>query len=308
MKPISLRRAIKSTSLMLKKNSRAILTVAESIGIVGTGVSSFIAAVKYEKTMKDYEEEMAALEINKPLYSEEEYAKEVKEASKGTAVKLVKIFSVPVAIGGLTIAGVACNHKISSKRISSLASAYALEHAARSRLFNNVKAKYGNDEALKLSTDGAVKETVEIISDEEGNETVNTTVDFVNTSDDMIRFDISNVNWKRKDRQFTIKWLLSMEKTLTMKLRADGYLFLNDVREAIGVSKTPAGQIIGWIYNPYSSDDPLEINNFDNCVSFGIDFDSDNYKDFISGKSDYIWLSLNHDGNIYDVFPRYSNC
>jgi hypothetical protein len=34
------------------------------------------------------------------------------------------------------------------------------------------------------------------------------------------------------------------------KLRADGFLFLNDVFDELGIRKTSLGQKSGWIYNP----------------------------------------------------------
>ena len=47
------------------------------------------------------------------------------------------------------------------------------------------------------------------------------------------------------------------------KLQAQGYLFLNDVLEMLGIQKTKAGQIVGWIYNE-------EAPIGDNYVDFGI--------------------------------------
>lgn len=75
------------------------------------------------------------------------------------------------------------------------------------------------------------------------------------------------------------------------KLRARGYLFLNEVYDMLGVPRTRAGQLTGWVYdekNPCG----------DNYVDFGI-FDLHN-RDFVNGFEKSVLLDFNVDGNILD--------
>lgn len=74
-------------------------------------------------------------------------------------------------------------------------------------------------------------------------------------------------------------------------LRVRGYIFLNEVYEALGMSKTKVGQIVGWIYNEKNP-------NGDNFVDFGLeckDFDQ-----FIRDYPNSILLDFNVDGVILD--------
>jgi hypothetical protein len=71
-------------------------------------------------------------------------------------------------------------------------------------------------------------------------------------------------------------------------LKTQGYLFLNDVLDMLGIARTKAGHVVGWIYdkeNPYG----------DNCVDFG-------FGDICPrrGLDGVTVLSFNVDGNIMD--------
>lgn len=62
------------------------------------------------------------------------------------------------------------------------------------------------------------------------------------------------------------------------KLRAQGYLFVNDVLDALGIPRTPEGQLLGW-------------NNFGKMMDFS--FTSDSESGIIVLKNvQFIWHTL----------------
>lgn len=75
-------------------------------------------------------------------------------------------------------------------------------------------------------------------------------------------FDERSPLWT-KDREFNIYTLRYQERYANDKLRAKGYLFLNDVLEMLGLPRTKIGQLVGWIYNG-------EIKNYNNFVEFEV--------------------------------------
>lgn len=76
-------------------------------------------------------------------------------------------------------------------------------------------------------------------------------------------------------------------------LKHRGYLFLNDVYDMLGIPRSKAGQVVGWIYDP---EDP----NRDSYVDFGI-FNIRN-QDFVNEYEGCLLLDFNVDGMILDRF------
>ena len=86
------------------------------------------------------------------------------------------------------------------------------------------------------------------------------------------------------------------------KLKARGYVFLNEVLERLGLPTTEAGQIVGWVYDPNSKDP-----NGDNFIDFGfMEMRRERNRAFIEGEETVILLDFNVDGKISDIFHRYS--
>ena len=72
-------------------------------------------------------------------------------------------------------------------------------------------------------------------------------------------------------------------------------MFLNDVYEMLGIPKTKAGYVVGWIYD---KNHPVG----DNEVDFGIfDMEREKNRDFVNGYERTILLDFNVDGNILDM-------
>ena len=94
-----------------------------------------------------------------------------------------------------------------------------------------------------------------------------------------------------KDAEYNLMYLKRQQSYCNDMLRANGHLFLNDVYQMLGLPRTKAGQIVGWIYDEES---PIS----DNFVDFGL-YDERNY-DFINGHTNVALLNFNVDGNILD--------
>lgn len=105
-------------------------------------------------------------------------------------------------------------------------------------------------------------------------------------------FDRDCDNHRMHDSEYNLYFLMQQQNYATEKLRHQGYLFLNDVYDMIGIPRTRAGQVVGWVYDEQN---PIG----DNFVDFGI------YEDrnaaFINGYSDKVLLDFNVDGNILDA-------
>jgi hypothetical protein len=108
-------------------------------------------------------------------------------------------------------------------------------------------------------------------------------------------FDETCEAWER-DSEYNLMFLKSQQDFANNKLRAKGYLFLNDVYDALGIPRSKAGQAVGWMYKPDFQSDG------DNYVDFGIyNVKRERNRDFVNGYEDAILLDFNVDGVIWDL-------
>ena len=109
-------------------------------------------------------------------------------------------------------------------------------------------------------------------------------------------FDESCPNWD-KNPEHNLTFLLTQQNYANDKLRVQGYLFLNDVYNLLGLPRTEAGQLIGWIYDPKNPD-----HIGDNYVDFGI-YNTQaplSTRLFVNGYEKSVLLDFNVDGIILD--------
>lgn len=78
------------------------------------------------------------------------------------------------------------------------------------------------------------------------------------------------------------------------RLRANGFLTLNDVLDSIGCKPTNAGLVVGWVYKK-------DNDAGDDFVDFGLDDSRENVRDFINGDEPSVWLDFNVQGSIMNL-------
>jgi hypothetical protein len=76
-------------------------------------------------------------------------------------------------------------------------------------------------------------------------------------------------------------------------LQGRGYVFLNDVFDMLGLERTPAGQIVGWLKGSKGGD---------GYIDFGVFRDDNAYMgmQFVTGNERSVLLDFNVDGPIWD--------
>ena len=104
-------------------------------------------------------------------------------------------------------------------------------------------------------------------------------------------FNSSCPGWS-KDPEMNKLFLKQIENYMNEKLKAQSYLFLNEVYDQLGMARSKVGQIVGWIYNP-------ENPTGDNHVDF--DIYSDRNQDFVNGIETDALLDFNVDGYILNI-------
>lgn len=297
-------RSFYKASIKLKKHSPEILIVTGIIGTVASTVMACKATTKVSTILDESKNTIDVIhdgmkngKINGEEYTQEDGKKDLAIVYAQTGMKFAKLYGPSVLLGAASIGCILASHNIISKRNVALAAAYTTVDRGFKDYRSRVVERFGKELDKELKYNIKAKEIEETVIDEKGEEkTVKKTVDVAdpNYYSDYARFfDEGCLGWT-KNPEMNLYFIKQVQNWANDKLKAQGYLFLNDVYEELGIPKTSAGQVVGWIY-----DETCPIG--DNFVDFGIyDVRSEAKRNFVNGYERNILLDFNVDGNILD--------
>lgn len=291
--------AIISIKQFFYKNAPTILIASGFAATVGAGV---LAVIKAPKIKEKYDEDLKALEnVDKCLEAHtdpngEEYT--IQDAIKDT--RIIKTTALVKAVGryapeiGMVAGGGAMiftgNH-INNKRLANSMAAYATLSTMFRNYRDQVEKKYGKQEDIDMR-----------MANEKDDEDKETPVEKFRKSkgpySDYARiFDEVNSPGNFKPMATYNRFFLdSMQRQANDILNRDGILFLNQVYEMLGMEKTEAGQIVGWVKNSATGDHEVRFNH-----------DNPEYESsarFMQGLEAAVILDFNVDGEVLYFLPK----
>lgn len=281
-------KAAKQTEFFLRKNAPTILT--------GAGVAGFIASTAL--TIKATNEAVLVLPVISAKiakvketdvdknYSEKDKMEDLVKVYATSSVDLLKLYGPTMAVGSAAIICVLSGHGMMLKRQASLVAAYSALDAGYKAYRARVAEKFGEDEERKLYRGVRTIETC----DDEGKPCQIVDEDDPRPSVYGRFFDQTNRNWTRTP-EYNLMFLRSQEQWANDRLQAHGFIFLNEILDALGMERSQAGQIVGW------KKEKTGLN--DGFVDFGIYFIADeNNRAFVNGIEHTVFLDFNVDGPI----------
>ena len=291
--------------LLVKRYSPELLL---ALGI-GSGITAGVMAVKASKHSDDISEDHAErmerihdMQIDDAKgdieYPKAQQRKDTFDAYMKTGMQYCKLYGPSAAMATVSIASILTSHGIMRKRYFGVATAFAALSAEYKEYQKRVIADVGEKKHLFYKY--GYQESEELVQTVDENGVTNIVTERSFAVDPSLYsiyakfFDESNPNWV-SDASMNRAFIQMIQNQCNDKLRAQGYLFLNDVYDALGMEKTVVGQCVGWFYDPK---DPIG----DNFVDFGI-FNTKIQKnvDFVNGFEKSILLDFNVDGNILDM-------
>lgn len=292
------------TGFVIKKHSPEILVVTGIIGVVGSAVMACKATTKIndilEKSKGDIDtihDVIANKSFDETEYSKEDSKKDLAIVYVQTGVKLAKLYAPSIALGVLSITSILASNNILRKRNVALAAAYTAIDKGFKEYRSRVVERFGEEVDRELRYNIKAKKFEETIVDENGKEKkIKKTVDVVdpNLPSEYARFYDESCNAWEKDSEYNLMFLRAQQQYANDKLRTKGHLFLNEVYDELGIPRTKAGQVVGWIYDEKNP-------SGDNFVDFGIyETDREKARDFVNGYERVILLDFNVDGYILD--------
>lgn len=306
MRNLKINKFIKKTGYKVKQHSPEILMAA---GVVGTVTSAVLACRATTKlngileesknnidTVKHYTENPEELPEGSE-YNEEDGKKDLTLVYVQTGLAIAKLYAPSVILGALSITAMVSSNKILRKRNVALVASYKLLDKGFKDYRGRVVDRFGKDVDRELLFNMKSKEIEETVVDENGNETVvKKTVDVVDPTEysPYAKFFAEGCKGYEKNAEANLLFLKAQQAFANERLKTEGYLFLNDVYESLGIPKTEMGQVVGWIYDESNPD-------IDSHVDFGI---YNAYREvnanFVNGYERNILLDFNCDGYIAD--------
>ena len=265
--------------LQVQKHSPLLLTVGGIAALVTAGVLAAKATLKLEETLDRGNDR---IEHSKATHED---GKAVTTVYVTNVVEVVKLYGPS---GTLVVVGIILTlsgHRILNRRNAALVVAYKGLETAFSNYRDRVKDKYGDavDEEFRygLRTNEVVgsdgKKTKEVVASEPGGGAF------------LFDFGPNNENWVG-NYEHNLFFLRGHQNMLNDLLRARGHVFLSEALDAVGIARTPASAVTGWIYDPkHERNDGVPRDDY---IDFGI-------KD-LWDTNGYILLNFNVEGTMFD--------
>lgn len=302
----------------LKKHSPEILVVAGVVGGVVSAVMACKATTKVNAVLEDTKTQLDIIhegaekgevkgyldngEIGMIPYSAEDSQKDLAIVYAQTGLKFAKMYAPSVILGAMSVTSILVGHNVLRKRNLALTAAYAAVDNGFKQYRGRVIERFSEKLDKELLYDIKAHEVEETVVDEKGKEKkVKNTIETADPLSAMTPytfcFDETANGWVR-DAERNKFFLLRQQNYANELLKTRGHLFLNEVLDMVGIQRTEAGQIVGWVYK-----DDNETG--DNYIDFGIfNIYSEASRNFVNGLEKSIWLTFNVDGPIIKTFNK----
>ncbi len=289
-------------SFQFKRHSPEIFVIAGVVGTVASAVMACRATLKVSSIFDEAKEDIETIHKNETESDVQSTAKkELAGVYARTGLKIVRLYAPSVVLGALSITSIVTSHGMMKKRNLALASAYTAIDKNFKGYRDRVAERFGDEVEKEIRynlKDEKIEETV--VDPETGKEKkVKKTVkvmsgDLSQYSEYARYFDESSTKWNRVE-DLNMSFLSGAQNFLNTKLRANKYVFLDEVYDFLDLPKTKASRAVGWVYDPY---DP-------NCDSY-IEFRTRIVyrKDEEGFTKAVIMIDPNVDGDILDKFEE----
>ena len=282
-------RTVARQVLVAKKNSPAIFFSAGVVGVVASTVLACRATLQLEDTLDSIKSDLdRAKGTNELRHFEDDnadeniYHKELTLAYSKGVLQITRLYAPAIVVGGLSIGALTGSHIALTRRNAAITAAYA----AISKSFDEYRIRVRNHLGEEQERD--IYHAVELREIEvEGKKSKDMVADPNRWSTYAKWFDEANPNWQ-KNSELNRLFVQCQQNYLNQLLQARGHVFLNEAYDQLGIDRTQAGQVVGWVTG----------GEGDGYIDFGI-FEAYS-SEFVNGWERNIILDFNVDGAIYD--------
>lgn len=284
----------------ISKHAPTILSVTASAGVIATGYLAWQAGTRFEDVEGRDWERRKECQRNADNIPDEE----VPKYERMLRIKFILDTAYTVApaaiVGAATITMIYFSNSISKKRLAAVGAAYTALQTAFDGYKKTMVDALGKETVEKIvapKLPNVGKSAEEILSSDNKSDAANVVDAVLASVRDLSPYariisEESSNCWDDNE-DYTSENLKAVQVWANRRLERKGHLFLNEVFDQLGLSRTREGAVVGWIKNS-------EVG--DGYVSFG-DFDASIYRvpsdDYSRVDSNFI-VDFNVDGMIWD--------
>lgn len=285
---------------VLAKNSPQILLGLGIVGVITSTVLACKATLKVNDILDETKDTVNKIndtvDLGKENYTSDDANKDLAIVYVQTGVKFVKLYAPAVIIGAVSLGFILKSNGILRARNAGMLAAYQTLDSIFKNYRGRVVDELGEAKDRQFRY-GMVDEKVvtEEVDPETGKtKKVKSIVQKANLAGDESEyarfFDSYSVQW-RKIPEYNLIFLNHAQKAANDMLYMKGHVFLNEVYDLLGIPRSQAGSVVGWMKN----------GEGDGHITFGIyDVNKSGARDFVNGYNDAILLDFNVDGLIWD--------
>ena len=285
--------------LLLKKHSPELLIGIGIIGIVTSTVMACRAMRKFDALLDGHREIVNDIKYTEANleYSPQDYNKDLAITYVQTGKELVKLYGPAVTLGVASIACILGAHNIMQKRNVALVAAYKAVEQSFFNYRQRVIEEFGERKDYQYRHGIREIEVTEMpYTDENGkkHKAETRTVEVYDPNQRSVYarfFDEGCANWS-KTPEYNLLFIKNQQNYANDLLHSRGHVFLNEVYDMLGIDRSQAGAVVGWVMSKEG----------DNFVDFGMyDLCNASAREFVNGHERSILLDFNVDGVIYDL-------
>lgn len=275
-----------AVALRISKNSPSILFGVGLVGVLGGTAMACRATLKAKDDLGKFREDVSAVKAlregpSDSGYPSDESNKDLAYVYLRNSSDIIRRYAPAAVVIGASVACLTRSHNQLMRRNEALVAAYVVLGDAFSGYRDRVREKLGEEEEKDLYLGrrliaGPVDADGGAPSDEYQAESASSPYSRF--------FDGCNSTLWVKDPTMNELFLRCQQNHANHLLSSRGHLFLNEVYDMLGMERTPAGAVVGWLRD--GSGDEF------------VDFD---YQRIQTGLDPAVWyLDFNVDGLIYE--------
>lgn len=284
------------TGLLIKKHSPELLIGTGVAALVGSTVLACKATLKAQDIIDAHKEKIETIKQAAEYgeYTETDKGKDLAVTYAQTGFGFVKLYGPSVSLGILGVGCILGAHHIMKQRNLAAIAAYKLVEEGFAQYRKRVVEELGESKDHQFKTGVREVEVVEpAYVDENGvkHKAEKKTIEVIDPDHKSVYaryYDDKCKEWTNR-ADYNLMTIRARQDYFNDMLRIRGHVFLNEVYDQLGMERTKAGQIVGWVFG----------GDGDNKIDFGLYAECN--KDFVNMKTPNCLLDFNVDGVVYDL-------